>query len=226
MAGKAPLIQDYVVSFHQRLLADPHHRYRSWEHCYQFFSQQPADVDLACLHLGFYLASWGMYRGSSFLLQKDYRVHLPVVEELLRPQYQPIRAVTLSDLASRRGQELRVMIWELVHWIKQCYIQFVGHNARQINVTDTLATKILLGTLGCIPAYDRYFIEGLKKSGLRFSYLHPTNFSAMVAYCLAHQEDFLAAKRGISAYGIDYPDMKVIDMYFWMLGAYGNERAE
>ena len=28
-----------------------------------------------------------MYRGSSFLLQKDYKVHIPVVEELLQTKY-------------------------------------------------------------------------------------------------------------------------------------------
>ena len=26
----------------------------------------------------------------------------------------------------------------------------------------TLITKILMGTLGCVPAYDRYFIAGIK----------------------------------------------------------------
>jgi hypothetical protein len=32
------------------------------------------DRDHAALQLGFYLASWGMYGGSSFLLQYDYTV--------------------------------------------------------------------------------------------------------------------------------------------------------
>ncbi|MDI2587255.1 hypothetical protein OR571_09100 [Psychrobacillus sp. NEAU-3TGS] len=31
-------------------------------------------ADHACLHLAFYLASWGMLR-NSFLLQRDYKVH-------------------------------------------------------------------------------------------------------------------------------------------------------
>ena len=30
-------------------------------------------------------------------------------------------------------------------------------------LSDTLITKILMGTLGCVPAYDRYFIAGIKK---------------------------------------------------------------
>ena len=219
-------IHDYILDFHQRLTADPFHRYRSWEHCYRFFMQQPTDVDLASLHLGFYLASWGMYRGSTFLLQKDYRVHQPVVEELLKPRYAAIRAVSLTDLRSERGPKLITMILELVRWIQQCYVDTIGEDARRINVTDTLATKILMGTLGCIPAYDRFFIDGIKQCGLRFSYLNRKNFSALIDYCVRHEGDFRQAQQRISADGFIYPDMKVIDMYFWMRGAHVNGKTE
>ncbi|VEJ05791.1 Uncharacterised protein [Campylobacter lari] len=33
--------------------------------------------------LSFYLASWGMYRGSSFLLRYDYKIYKTILEELL-----------------------------------------------------------------------------------------------------------------------------------------------
>ncbi|EKM28037.1 hypothetical protein VCHENC02_6024, partial [Vibrio harveyi] len=29
------------------------------------------DMEKSCLALGFYLASWGMFRGSSFMLEKS-----------------------------------------------------------------------------------------------------------------------------------------------------------
>lgn len=35
------------------------------------------------MHLAFYLASWGMLRGSSFLLQKDYLIHNYFIEEVV-----------------------------------------------------------------------------------------------------------------------------------------------
>ena len=75
------------------------HRYRSWEICRKAFDQYknnglPTDpqkkegvVDYLALQLAFYLASWGMYRGSSFLLYLDYTVHKPVVELLLKVRY-------------------------------------------------------------------------------------------------------------------------------------------
>ena len=33
-------------------------------------------------------------------------------------------------------------------------------------ISATLITKILMGTLGCVPAYDRYFIDGIKDQGI------------------------------------------------------------
>jgi hypothetical protein len=67
-------ISQQIQAFHDEITKDDHHRYRSWEHCYGFFQRVGrqdiiAQRDDAAVQLGFYLASWGMYRGSSFLLQ-------------------------------------------------------------------------------------------------------------------------------------------------------------
>lgn len=35
-------------------------------------------------------------------------------------------------------------------------------SALKNNLSDTLITKILIGTLGCVPAYDRYFVKGIR----------------------------------------------------------------
>ncbi|MDI6803669.1 MAG: hypothetical protein QME58_07460 [Bacteroidota bacterium] len=39
------------------------------------------DVEKSCLVLGFYLARWGMFRGSSFLLQHSVK-HLRIYKEI------------------------------------------------------------------------------------------------------------------------------------------------
>ena len=41
------------------------------------------DYDNLVLHLGFYLSNWGMYRGSSFLLQKSYKEHVEAVKYII-----------------------------------------------------------------------------------------------------------------------------------------------
>ena len=54
-------------TFYDDARASENGRSRSWEHCYRVFrdvrSDPSPDYDHLSLHLAFYLASWGMYRG-------------------------------------------------------------------------------------------------------------------------------------------------------------------
>ena len=66
----------------------PHERYASFDYCFNYFQgfknkeeiAHDANIQNSCLQLGFYLASWGMYRGSTFLLQKSVKVFEPLVK--------------------------------------------------------------------------------------------------------------------------------------------------
>lgn len=56
-----------IIDFYNQILQDKEgHRYRSWEHCFNAFGNSSLSIDILNLHLAFYLASWGMYRGSYF----------------------------------------------------------------------------------------------------------------------------------------------------------------
>jgi len=55
-------VMQNVLAFYEYIVDDPHHRYLSWDHCYCYFqglapSSTKKDIDLASLHLAFYLAS-------------------------------------------------------------------------------------------------------------------------------------------------------------------------
>jgi len=155
----------------------PHHRYRSWEHCYQFFRHRSdIDRDVACLHLGFYLASSGMLRGSTQLLKKDYKVHREAVDLILSPQYDCLRDLSLVD-----AQRLQGPLFELISSLREVYQRLLINGDGDFS-SDTLVTKALLGTLGCIPAYDRFFVRGMRNVGLTYSGLKPINFRKMVCY--------------------------------------------
>ena len=71
----------------------------SWSICYEEFKkarkQSNPNYDLLALHLGFYLASWGMYRGSSFLKALDYRIHYLAVKMMLEDQYRELFTIDL-----------------------------------------------------------------------------------------------------------------------------------
>jgi hypothetical protein len=106
-------------------------RFLSWEHCYSAFAdcKETANdkVDFLCLHLAFYLASWGMYRGSSFLLWKDYLVHREAVVELLKPKYKKLRGANCKILIKDNNIDL---IIELSDKLKKIYIE------KRKNVSD------------------------------------------------------------------------------------------
>lgn len=98
-----------------------------------------------------------MYRGSSFLLQKDYKVHIPVVKELLKAKYKPLVGIACEDLKDTRNQKLlkdiNVYLVEYYDVIRKS----VKEQEVKKQLSDILITKILMGTLGCVPAYDRIF---------------------------------------------------------------------
>src|SRR5580658_5080490 len=84
-------VESKIQSYFGELEHNKHHRYRSWEHCYQFFQGNKPSILLrhqkeAALQLGFFLASWGMYR-KSFLLQCAYTAHLDAIECLANPRW-------------------------------------------------------------------------------------------------------------------------------------------
>ncbi len=209
-------IGNKILKFHSRLWGDANHRYKSWEHCYTYFNNSNAEVDTACLQMAFYLASWGMYRGSSFLLWKDYLIHKEVVEHLLSRRH--MQRMDFTNIKSQEVEE----IFDLIAWIKNWYqdnIKFINGEEKRANVTDTLATKMILGSLGSIPAYDRYFIDGIRRKGLSYSGLKPINFASVVKFYKENQEEFLYANQTIlKSSGVNYPPMKLVDMYFWEMG--------
>jgi hypothetical protein len=172
-----------------------------WEHCFRYFSSKPKDHDLGCLHLSFYLASWGMYRGSAGVRNFDHLVHHPIVEEVLLPRYDSLRGASLDGLLVALD-----LIWELAKKIRALY-------PSSITVTDTLLTKILMGTLGCTPAYDRYFRAGVATDGISQTFSR-NGFYSLLLHCQARSEGFIEAQNQIPR----YPVMRLVDMYYFAVG--------
>ena len=53
-------------------------RERSWDFCFNYFqsnTKPTRNIELSCLQLGYYLASWGMLRGSSYLFRETNARH-------------------------------------------------------------------------------------------------------------------------------------------------------
>jgi hypothetical protein len=218
-------IQEQVVGFYDVLARDSHHRYRSWEHCFQHFRQHSTfttedHLDVACLHLTFYLASWGMYRGSSALLWKDYRVHQQAVATLLDTKYSSLWDLHFSD--ATKDSRIVALVVSLSAALRSTYhqqITEVDGAPADFQATDTLITKLLLGTLGCTPACDRYFILGFRHAGRHYSRFSETFLADVLCFYRDHATEFQQTRDAIiQRGGVSYPPMKLVDMYFWRLG--------
>jgi hypothetical protein len=160
-----------------------------------------------------------MYRGSSFLLQKDYKVHLYALEKLLDSKYDILwnNYFLNVDLYP----EYEEALFELKEKICTAYtesIQGVKEENNDINVTDTLVSKILLGTIGVVPAYDRYFIEGLKQYGVTNTKFNKKSFRNLVSFIKINYEELEKIKNLTKSNGFEYPFMKIVDMFFWQIG--------
>ena len=195
--------------------ADAHPRYRSWEHCYRHFNSVgreglAAQPELAALNLGFYLASWGMYRGSSFLLQFDYTAHLPAIDCLSDATWDNLRSP--EAIATMSSETYVETVFNLYGCLHKSYEPFG-------RPTDTLLTKILIGTFACVPAVDRFFIAGWCGSGRAYSYLNRPFLSRVREFAVENTAT-LEASADFARHrtGTPYPAMKLVDMYFFELG--------
>lgn len=213
-----------ICTYFDRREANPDCRYRSWEHCYGFFQGHCRDLlrveDTAALQLGFYLASWGMYRGSSFLLQHTHTAHLPVIRVLASLQFSKLWH---HDVGGHDHDiELAPTIVALLESVKVAYQPF-GKRCAARNPsapTDTLATKVLLGTVGCLPACDRYFIDGFRRRGFKYSSVNRRFVDRILRFGVDNRIELAELQAMIiDRGGPRYPLMKLVDMHFWQIGS-------
>jgi len=223
-----------VKEFYKKLEQCPNDRYLSWEHCYEAFYQErnssSPNLEKLCLHLGFYLASWGMYRGSSFLLQRDYLIHREPICILLDADYEALWGIKARKLCrTERGanenlylisnlSERLTMYYEKVRW---AVCKDARKGVPKIDVSQTLITKILMGTMGCCPAYDRYFVNGIGGgvAGYRFCKTFSSNSLAELAEFYDSNNSVLdSVGRKTRKLKLPYPQMKIVDMAFWKQG--------
>ena len=214
-------------------------RYKSWNYCHEAFleaknniiNNKPVDYDKLSLYLSNYLASWGMSR-NSFLLWKDYTVHKEAIKSIiLNPKYFPLWDMSINKC----DKSLLIDLLDKKSGIREYYKDIKEKAYKELNkirtedeaksldneATNTLISKILLGTIGCTPAYDDYLKKAMSYvfKGKRLGSL-----SANSIYRLCNEEIIkeviLEVRKSIHKKYSKYPDMKILDSCFWQLGYY------
>lgn len=190
----------------------PRDRAASLDHCQAYFrtalAGDPAGIDVpqACLHLGFYLASWGMYRGSGSLYRFSSTALSDVVGVVMGPESDSIRGMDVEKYDSDA-------IHELLHFAGTLRGAFPDGRA-----SDTLVTKTMLGVFGVTPAFDGFFRKGFGRH--RFDEVSlwgiKSYFDAHRDVIEAHRRHLLLANGGRSE--IRDTQARVIDSIFYAAG--------
>lgn len=237
------------------------HRFKTWEYCYKYFQKNRQKLqksltipEEALFIFSFYLASWGMYRGSSFLLSLDHTIHEDILKELLKEDYN-ILTVDISDINKENEEDfIKKLIYaktsirkayepirknvlkEQMAFHKKIGKQFKPKSTPKSEISNILASKILLGIFGCIPAYDTFFKQGIKEifpitAGKR-RYPISQNFGEgsvrQIIQCYKDNKEMFDDHQYFLKIDetIKYPTMKKIDMLFWLEGYRKSQKEE
>jgi len=195
--------------------ADQSGRYASWDHCFNYFRQAYEEKRIAsltngeelqksCLHLGFYLASWGMYRGKSLLLKQSAYALAPLVEEIASAP------PDLWDLDVENYNDDTYVL--MLDWSEKV------RTALSSKTTDTLVTKAMLGIFGNVPAFDRYF-----RAGFDSFKLNEKSLTKIHNYYERHHDVIKSLQIATIDFAGNetkyrYTQAKIIDMIFFVAG--------
>lgn len=201
--GNEMKIKEVIMAYFRE--GNEEHRYKSWEHCYCYFSRENIDKEVAALHLAGYLASFGMYRSSSELSQsKHYLINKDAVSIIQK--YKHLRG---CENLEKNLDKIRSLYREIAEF----------YAVKKVSTTDTLVTKVMLGTLGCVPAYDKYATKALRKKRIVGSF-GEKSLQGIQGFYTKYEREFRAAQIEIKKNcGIKYPPMKLVDMYFFQTGS-------
>ena len=156
-------IEEYINSWKKNNAHEQNGRYASFDYCFNYFQDFRVNgnikdivslqkLQLSCLHLGFYLASWGMYRGSSSILQ--HSCHF--LEKPLKVIAERDEKFWKIDVDEYTEDNIKLLVKcgeEIREKLKNTYGE----------ISDTLVTKIMLGVFGNVPAYDTYFLKTMRE---------------------------------------------------------------
>ena len=154
---------------------------------------------------------------NSFLMQKDYLFSRPIVDVLCSDKYDSL--INFNPFGEVTNQDIR-LIQEVAFLIRNNYVgkEYFSEGSDELktidNVTDTLVSKIMLGTLGCTVAYDRYVKQGLASLNMTQK-MGSQSIKELCAFAKANEEEI---KEEISKLNDLYTPMKIIDMYFFEKG--------
>lgn len=131
-------------------------RERSWDFCFSYFQAHPEPtrhMETSCLQLGYYLASWGMLRGSSFLFRRTNLLHYKETVRIIERYNPALRGWDVPNYMDPAPQDAFAAAWTD---LRTALLPEGGSSL-------TLVSKVMMGVWGCIPSFDSYFKSTFKR---------------------------------------------------------------
>lgn len=132
---------------------------------------------------------------------------------------QKLKCNSKNDVVRNNIKDILNLKIKLAEHYSIIYFTKGAEKSKPISPTDTLLSKILLGTLGCVPAYDRYFIIGMKEMKMKNTTFNDTSLNELFDFIEENKNEIGNAQKQIQTKtSRHYPIMKILDMYFWQIG--------
>ena len=207
-----------------RHMGKPFGRDLAWQHCFDYFRKSQKDLviptplveklDEAATHLSCYLAYFGMYRGSSTLLQTNRTILIPAIRESW------VCAAKFPDFLCTTNPSCVTLIRKTIRKeLSNSFSLLVSKSSPYIS--DILVSKMMLGMFACNLAYDVNVQRGLnyfQEIGLKSSFssnIGPWNTFSCVPEVLSffkeRQKEYYIEKEYV-------PFNRIADIFFFNLG--------
>lgn len=186
----------------------------AWYDLNEAFANESFFTDQKAKDLFIYLANWGMVARGSFLMKHTWCILKSVIEILQKSEYKELRNPEIETI--EKNIDLIIQLRDEIGKSLKTY-----HDNK--TVSYTLISKILLGTLGCIVAYDRNVKQTLSESEIAFPYFNKKSISALCEYYIQNKTDFENLRKKVeNLTNKECPPFKLLDLVLWSAASANN----
>ncbi|NWN50293.1 hypothetical protein HT121_23150 [Pseudomonas sp. MAFF 301514] len=220
-------VNRYAQIYYQNIQPSPGNDYprlKAWEFLYEYIWDESrprwADliseeqIDTTALHIGFYLANWGMFRGSSGLLQNSNLDLMKALAKCLFTGQGPELFELSLDNFAPGAPDLAYN-----QALLDSVLTSMETLATNVSWTDTLKTKILMGVWGECPALDRFYIAACRDLFPRRAFITTASGKGLTALAgVVEQLNLSPPPLKTGRLKLPYPMARVMDMALFQYG--------
>ncbi|VVP63723.1 hypothetical protein PS907_00603 [Pseudomonas fluorescens] len=220
-------VNRYAQTYYQNIQTSPGNEYprlKAWEFLYEYIWDESrprwADliseeqIDTTALHIGFYLANWGMFRGSSELLQNsNLDLMKAVAKKLFTGQGPELLELSMNDFAADAPNLM------YNQKLLDAVLGSLETLPTDVSWTATLKSKILMGVWGECPALDRFYIAACRKLLPRRPFITAASGKGLTALAgVVRQLNVRPMPLKTGRLKLPYPTARVMDMALFQYG--------